>query len=88
MDISEFKMRFGKDPITHFNTQIKILLHLGLLKVTEHDICLADESSISMNIAKAFFVDRDYISRLIKNYDQSYDIGADYMKLMSHLSRS
>jgi len=87
INLSEFKNLFGVDFLSVFKPSIRILFNLNLARFTKEEFIIKTKNPSLRKVAKAFFVDKDYINRILKSEKMVYNYGVDYLNLLDKISR-
>ena len=88
ISLKKFKKVFKKDFESVFKVQIKILSAIKHIKIMNDKLKLLRGDIVTKEIIKTFFVDKEYIHRLIEFENDKYNPKTDYKKLILELKRA
>jgi len=86
LSFKDFKKRFGEDFTDVFRSNLEILEKKGMLVVQKDKIKLLKKDPHHFQIIKVFFMDKDYIDRIISD-DEKYNADKDYLPEVKDLCR-
>jgi len=84
--LEKFRKRFNENFLYVFKSQVVLLRRLNLIKIQNDKIMFKDVSKDVINLCKTFFINKEYIERMIKNFNEEYDINRDYKRELEKLS--